>query len=351
MECLRLQGFRNLEPLDVQPAAGFNVWLGDNGAGKTSLLEAIHFLSRAKSFRTNNLDRVIQKGSERAWVAGRHAGHQLGVERRPGATRLRLNGTDIRGRSRLAERLPVQLITTEHQRLLLDGPAIRRSFLDWGAFHVERDHHAIAHRYQQALQQRNAAIRQADTRAAVVWTETLAESAERLEANRMRFFHRLETRWNRLMESWLPSLPLAIRYQRGTGSAAAWSDVFEESAPADWEVGFSRNGPHRADLLIQSDGRPARDILSRGQQKLAIIALLLAEVEVWMEHEPPPLLLVDDLPAELDTAHLTAVWRVMAGYNIQAHVTAIDLRDLPLADTPSARIHRLIGGRAHPVGS
>ncbi len=349
MDHLRLHAFRNLQPVEMEPASGINVWLGSNGAGKTSLLEAIYFLSRAKSFRTQQLDRLVQDGADRAWVVGRHCGHQMAVERSSGSTRLRLDGADLRGRARLAERLPVQLITIEHQRLLLDGPPIRRAFIDWGAFHVEHDHHATALRYQQALQQRNASIRQVDRRTVAVWTETLSAAAARLETQRVRFFEQLRPRWDRLMNLWYPDRDLEVTYQRGAGSEAPWPEILHEAAQGDWNAGFTRYGPHRADLVVTAGGRPAREVLSRGQQKMVVIALLLAEIEVWMERDPPPVLLVDDLPAELDAEHLAQVWGVMAGYGIQTHLTAIDPTLLPQTLGSHSAVHEIVGGKVRTM--
>ncbi len=329
MERLDLHGFRNLGDARLAPHPRLNVVVGANGAGKTSLLEAVYFLSRVRSFRTRQLDRLIRWGAGEMRVAGIRHGDRLGVARSPGQTRLRLNGADASARSSLAERLPVQVINTEHQRLILDGPRVRRQFLDWGAFHMERDYHSRALRYHHALRQRNAALRADDRRSERAWTPLLAQYAADLDAARERFVEALLPTWERLTRSWLGLDGLGLRYYRGASATQAWAQVFAEQQERDRAQGFTGRGPHRADLVLSHGRLAAVDTLSRGQQKLLVVALLIAEVRLWAEGGLAPVLLIDDLPAELDPEHLRAVLETVTAEPAQVFLSAISAEALP----------------------
>ncbi len=334
MERLELHGFRNLVDTRLAPHPRLNVVVGANGAGKTSLLEAVYFLSRVRSFRTRQLDRLIRWGAEEAQVAGLRYGDRLGVARSPGQTRLRLNGAEAGARSSLAERLPVQVINTEHQRLVLDGPRVRRQFLDWGAFHLERDYRSRALRYHHALRQRNAALRADDRRSERAWTPILAQYAAQLDAARERFVDALQPTWEQLSRRWLGLEGVGLRYYRGASAAQAWEEVLAEQQERDRAQGFTGRGPHRADLLLSHGRLPAADALSRGQQKLLVVALLIAEVRLWAERGLAPVLLIDDLPAELDPEHLRAVLETVTAEPAQVFLSAVTAEALPASLPP-----------------
>ncbi len=330
MERLEVHGFRNLDETQLRPHPHVNVVTGPNGAGKTSLLEAIYFLSRVRSFRTRQSDRLIRWGADEARVIAGRGQDRLGVARSPGHTRLRLNGADASTRSALAARLPVQLINTEHQRLLLDGPRVRRQFLDWGTFHLEPGYRALAQRYQHALRQRNAALRVGDRRSEQAWTPVLIHCATAVDAARHRFIQALRPTWADLARQWLGLENLELRYYRGAAAEAAWEDVLDEQLERDRTAGFTHRGPHRADLLLSRERIPAADALSRGQQKLLVVALLVAEVQLWARQGLAPLLLIDDLPAELDPVHLRTVLHTVTDQPTQIFLTAIDGDALPV---------------------
>jgi len=195
---LSLQGFRHLrdDALELDPRV--NVIQGANAAGKTSFLESIHFLARARSFLTHRTAQMVAKGKERALVHGqiRAAGtdHRLGVQYQKGQTRVRLDGRDVQALSESAGLLPIQVINTEGQRLLTDGPAERRAFLNWGVFHVEPAYREDWRRYQKALRQRNAALRAGDRRLVAAWEPAMVAAAEAVDRRRQAFLETLMPR-------------------------------------------------------------------------------------------------------------------------------------------------------------
>lgn len=326
---LRGEAFRNLQPFRIEPAGGVNVVYGANGAGKTSLLEAVHFLARAKSFRTAKSDKVIATDAARCWVfgVGGRAGEsaRFGVERERGRTRVRRNGENIQSLSEWAAHWPVEVVNSEAQRFVVDGPAIRRSFLNWGVFHVEHDYGWYWQRFRRALEQCNAALRSGDSRQAQAWEGGLAELGEALDVRRAAFAGSLVRIAQPLLDAWLPEHGVTIRYRRGWRSDGALLDLVREGRETALKMGHVLHGPQRADLQLLSEGEDAQFRLSRGQQKMAVVALSLAKAQLIAEAVGTrPLLLVDDLPAELDAQRRAEVVRALEQARAQVFVTCIE---------------------------
>lgn len=344
---LAAEGVRNLQPFELTPGAGINVVVGANAAGKTSLLEAIYFVARTRSFRATRTAQMIGNGHEALWVRAQTQGHTIGVARDSQETQVRLDGRDGRSLSELARYLPVQVINSEHQRLLLDGPAVRRSFLNWAVFHVEPQFSTVWGRYLRALRQRNAALKAGESRLAWAYDEGLIETADTIDRHRRHLIDALEPRWSALVRRWLPDEPVALHYRPGWRSDEPLADRLEAQRELDRQRGFTNSGPHRADLSFRVAGVEAQHRLSRGQQKLLVLALLLAQAAVTHTLTGQSLtLLVDDLAAELDPARRAAVVEAIASSGNQAFLTAIEPGDIPLAPDAAQWFH-VEQGRIH----
>lgn len=346
---LEVRGFRNLEPLALEFGPGVNLIHGANAAGKTSLLEAIHFLGRARSFATSHAVRLVRRGAAdgllvRGELEVDGVLHRLGVAWGQGRVQVRLNGADVTALSQAAWLLPLQVINTEAQRLFTDGPPVRRSFLNWGVFHVEPRFRDDWRRYQRALRQRNAALRGGDARLAGVWEPELAVAGEAVDAARQRFLDALAEPFRSYAEAWLADVSLGWRYRRGWPDGGSLAEALSAAREREIEQGYTLYGPHRAELRLLADGLDAAGRLSRGQQKLAVIALRLAEVaRLLAAGQARPLLLVDDLPAELDCNHRREVLDALFGTDAQIFVTAIEPDALPVP--PECRVFHVEHGR------
>lgn len=341
---LRAEAVRNLQAFRIQPARGINVVFGDNGAGKTSLLEAVHFLARAKSFRTGRSDKLIGSGSERCWVfgvGGRDGeASRFGVERERGRTRVRRDGQDVHNLSEWAAHWPVEVVNSEAQRFVVDGPATRRSFLNWGVFHVEHDYGGYWQRFRRTLEQCNAALRAGDIRQAIAWESGLAASGEALDQRRAAFVERLEALAEPLFNAWLPEHEVTVRYRRGWRTGTPLLEALRDGREAASRLGHVLQGPQRADLQILSAGEEAQYRLSRGQQKVAVVALSLAKARLIAEAAGTrPLLLVDDLPAELDSRRRSQVLHALEVSQAQVFVTAIERETMSALDAEPVWFH------------
>lgn len=331
---LHIDGLRNISAVTLELGAGFNYLYGDNGAGKTAILEAVHVLARGRSFRASSIERLVNKGSGallvRAEVSNQTGTHQLGFARADAKNRYRIDGQPAEGFSLLAAQVAVQTLLPNASDLVYAGPGERRRFLDWGLFHVKHDHLSVARQYNRALLQRNAWLKaqrgQTPSWQEDPWVEAVLSYGLSLNKNRSLYVQRLEAPFRRALASLSEVMELTLSYRWGGLQDERESrEKMSESFSRDVKFGATQRGPHRADLLVTAGEvreRPrgqsnsdltqsnhaanasAGEILSRGQAKIAASALMLAQVELQrQEVGENSIVLIDDLGAELDAQH------------------------------------------------
>ncbi|MDN5869282.1 MAG: DNA replication/repair protein RecF [Nitrococcus sp.] len=332
---LEVEGFRNLRGVSLALDPQVNLIYGDNASGKTSLLESIHVLARGRSFKRARSEQLIQRGKRRFVLGARIKvdGHSawLGMERTAGRTRVRVDGRTAESLSETAWLLPIHAINTESHRLLIGGPRERRSALDWGVFHVEQNYRDRWRRFYQALRQRNAALQAGDSRLARAWEPELVAGAEGVDTSRRVYLETLWPEWHRLMTDWMPELALHWEFHSGWPRNSTLGALLGEARAREIERGHTIYGPHRGDLRFIVEGIDAGQYLSRGQQKLAVIAFWLAQAALTARGgRQRPILLVDDLAAELDVGRRERVLGGLLGMDAQLLLTALTREDLRL---------------------
>jgi DNA replication and repair protein RecF len=250
------------------------------------------------------------------------------VEKGPEGLRIRLEGEAIRSASELARRLPLVVITPDSQRLLTDGAVLRRQLVDWALFHVEPGYLSVLHRYRRALRQRNAALRGgAGTSALSAWDQELGEAGEALHGQRDRFLSSILPVYAESLESLIP-MAVDIRYQAGWDTTKGLTQALGAGISADRARGFTGLGPHRADLRFSIGGTAAQQLLSRGEGKLFVVGLVLAQARFLSEWQGRrPLVLVDDLASELDVDSRGRFFGQLQALGAQSFVTTVS-RDL-----------------------
>jgi DNA replication and repair protein RecF len=243
-----------------------------------------------------------------------------------------VGGERVASLAELAWVLPVQIIDPEIHRLIEEGPNRRRRFLDWGVFHVE--HSFVEHwqRYQQALRQRNAALKARQGRPAVtVWDVELVRYGELITEARQRYVEQLAP-VAASVAAHLLGLELVLAYRPGWAAGTGLSTALEGSFARDLDLGATQMGPHRADLVIRLQGAGVRDRVSRGQQKLLAAVLLLSQIKLFPEDSRTrPTLLLDDPAAELDSVHLSALLDEVRSQPLQLVVTTLQATPAELA--------------------
>ncbi len=353
---LAVRDFRNIAGSELEFSPHLNLITGSNGAGKTSVLEALFFLGRAQSFRTTHTANLIRDGAESLLVTGRlkdRYGSEIpiGIERDKSSARVHLAGRPIRQISELVVHFPFQLLNPDSHQLLEGGPSHRRRFLDWGVFHVEPAFFPAWQRYSRALRQRNAALRAgASAQEIRLWDPELVTTTEMLDVQRRRYIEELIP----ILTSYLGELVdidgLNWDYRPGWSQKLSYSDVLSESLEGDRRQGFTRAGPHRADLLPTLEGLPAQERVSRGQQKQIVVALMLAQARVFrLEQGRACLFLIDDLASELDSDHRSRVLAQLHELQAQIFLTAIDGADIDTSIWPDHRQFHVEHGQIEEV--
>ena len=325
----KVSNFRCLENAELELSPGFNLIYGANASGKTSLLEALAYLGRGKSFRGASTSNLIRHGQSEFVLFGetQTAGRaqRLGVRNSKDGLEIKVDGSGDVGVAALADALPLQVVDPEVHNLVAGGPELRRRFLDWIAFHVEHDHLDTWRRFRRALKQRNAALKAGATPAALKsWNTEFVELSRALDASRRRA---LETATDSLAEYGLALLgtELGFEYQQGWMKDKELQQSLEEGLERDLYLGSTQQGPHRADLRIRFDERQARKLVSRGQQKLLASAMILAATDTAQTAlERPLLLLLDDPAAELDADSLSRLLDAVLGLGCQVVATSLD---------------------------
>jgi DNA replication and repair protein RecF len=345
LDSLGIEDFRCIEKAELALHGRCNLISGENASGKTSLLEAIFVLGRGRSFRTAKADTLIRNGAAALQLTGRVSrdgmSRPLGLRLGEEGFQARYAGRSVVGLAELATILPAQAIDPEVHRLIEGGPLERRRFLDWGVFHVEPSFVEHWRRYQRALKQRNAALKAGAAPAVIrAWDPELVEAGELVASARARYLASLQPHVAEMAVRLLGGR-LEIALMRGWASERNLQESLEASWTRDRERGMTHAGPHRADVSIRFEGAPARDRVSRGQQKLAASALLLGQLRCDAElGSSVAALLVDDPAAELDSGNLERLLREVVSLPAQLFLTALDAATAALASLPEGhRFH------------
>ncbi len=331
---LTVAGLRRLEKVEVEPGFGFNLITGDNGAGKTSLLEALHLMAYGRSFRGRVRDGLIRTGSEAVEV---FVEWREGAEARPRRAGLRHTGQSWTGRldgdtvtqlGELCAALAVVSFEPGSHALVTGGSEPRRRFVDWGLFHVEPDFMSLWRRYARALKQRNALLKTGGGGQQLdAWDHELAEAGDPLTRHRRSYLEQLQLRLALVTADLVPALGASeIDFQPGWRSAeVSLADALLLARDRDRLLGYTSVGPHRADWRIDYASHPNREALSRGQAKLSALSALLAQAEDYAHRRGEwPIVALDDLSSELDRNHQQRVLQRLLGSGAQVFVTGTE---------------------------
>lgn len=316
----------------IEPAPQFNIIYGENGSGKTSILEAIYLLGLGRSFRGRALSSIVQLGKETVTVFGlvkesQHSEIPLGIERKKdGTIVIRARESNIHSIAELAHYLPLQIINQDSYHLLTGSPKQRRQFLDWGLFHVEPSFFAIWKRFQRVLQQRNASLKgKVSNDELKFWDKEFIETAILIDQLRKRQLEQFKQIFSKRFNQLNTIDTIELTYKQGWNTETELAQVLAESLIRDRQYGFTHDGPHRADIDIKIGKMPASQLLSRGQQKLLTYSLLLAQGQLFTElTHRKCIYLIDDMPAELDRFHIQAVLTCLTEMQAQLFITCIE---------------------------
>jgi len=349
-----LNRVRRFDSVELAPRPGINLITGANGAGKTSVLEALHLMAYGRSFRGRVRDGLVQKGAENLdvfveWQERSDAEQGVSI-RRAGLRHSgqgwkgRLDGEDVTQLGNLCAALAVVTFEPGSHALVSGGSEPRRRFIDWGLFHVEPDFLPLWRRYTRALKQRNALLKMgAPGKQLDAWDWELAEAGTPLTSRRQHYLERLQDRAIAIAADLAPGLQLnAMDLQPGwRRHEMSLGDALLLARERDRSAGYTSVGPHRADWTVGFAQIPGRDALSRGQAKLTALACLLAQADDYASLRGEwPVIALDDLGSELDRGHQQRVLQRLAATPAQIFITATETPAALQSDLrPAAMFH------------
>jgi DNA replication and repair protein RecF len=343
LSSISIKSVRNLHDLSVSFSKSLNFIWGENASGKTSLLESIYLLSTGRSFRTRHIDNIINSDakSRELIVFGKVNTSKQNEEATPIGVRkstlhgseIKISGQSIKSAAILAKLTPVLMVEPQSFDLLTGPPKVRRQFIDWGVFHVEHEFSFLWNDYINCLKQRNSLLRTAkiDLLQLKVWDKRISLLGEQITQHRIEFMDRFRVTF----ETVLAGLGLneqseiGLKYFQGWDKSKSLAEMLDQNRSKDIEKKYTQYGPHRADLKLRISGKNVSEFLSRGQQKLLIIALYIAHVKCLKElNDSQTLVLIDDIAAELDSKNIDIILSNLLELDAQVMCTVLD-REIP----------------------
>jgi len=330
---LAIHNLRLYKKAEIRPNRHLNVVYGDNASGKTSLLEAIHLLATGRSFRSSQITHLIRHNTQELAISGDVGDHEqnnvdrLSIHVDAGGRRQSINSEKGSRLSDLAQRLPLLVISPDSHFQFHQKSRHRRAVMDWTLFHVEQDFSSLWVRYQRAIQQRNAALKDENLwKVRFSWDPEIAEIGDKIQAMRTAELERLSTEFSVIANELLENEELfQLKLVAGWDVDSGLLESLISNRRRDEERGLTVDGPHRNDISLLISGSPVEEEASHGQNKLLLIALRLAQIQRLMSQTGKHCtLLIDDLPAELDQAHREKLSRYLSKLPVQVFVTATD---------------------------
>ncbi|MBL4908872.1 MAG: DNA replication/repair protein RecF [Alteromonadaceae bacterium] len=332
---LNIVNFRNLSNTSLNFHPHLNLVLGENGSGKSSILEAIFFLAHGKSFRTTKVENIVSHEHHQLTVNIKdHAVNSLGISKNLSTNILtiQVNGQRINKLSDLAKNIAVQIVTPESFKLFFGGPKERRRFIDLGLFHVKHEFSKKWSVFNKIHKQRNACLRKKVTKQELAyWTGEFCHYSQIIADDRVEYIAQLQVELIKWLDILLPQLTdkIKIHYSQGWSAKKRLSEVLNENYEREKLQCFSIAGAHKFDVKFTLYKQPLDLVISRGQQKLFLLALTFAQAKLIEKvKQVKPILLIDDIGAELDINSRKALATALNSLACQTIVTAINKVDL-----------------------
>ncbi len=311
--------------MELQP---FNVFYGQNGSGKTSILEAIHLLATGRSFRTHIPKNYIQNETGDAIVFAQSVTEKIGMKKLlSGEQLIKVNGDHIATQGQLAKILPLQHIDPQSTDIIDYGAKPRRQLLDWLMFHVEPDFYHAWQYYARALKQRNSLLkskRNLSLQDLEPWNKMLAEYGEMLHSQRSGIVEQWKVYFEHDLKQLLPNLDIQMEYVPGFHTELGLLHDLSVHHQKDLDRRYTEYGPHRADLRLKTTLGDADVVLSRGQKKLLIVALKLSQIAMLHACNKETVVLLDDVTAELDLTAQQRLIERLSQLGSQVFITTLD---------------------------
>ena len=346
---LKAVNLRCFREISYQPGPHYNLIHGANGSGKTSLLEGLYIASIGKSFLSSRSSDLVLAGSSGMSITAEIGGTAdfgnsvIVVKKQKAETLITVDGQAVTTASALARNLPVLVINSRAPDLLGENPSNRRALLDRSLFHVEHSYVGLWKEYRHALRQRNELLRNSSKSQAGYWEQQLAISGEAINASRLSIISAINSKLETCNIPGLSSGDLRFEFAPGWNQDLGLAEQLDKDWDRDCDIGYTMAGPHRADLSLWRAGRAVSKKLSRGQSKVVVCLVMTAIAQFIKNAAIAPVLLVDDLVAELDDKMLKLALSAIQAVGTQCFFTAIkpsEIRNLLPDDTFMFHVER-----------
>jgi DNA replication and repair protein RecF len=333
---IEANNFRNFTNFSLKPSKNFNLIFGLNGSGKSSLLESIYFLALARSFRTHLTNPVVTHQKSATTIFGSVKDENdltlvMGIQKaRNGNTEIHFNGELIKTSVPIAKKLPIILINPDSYCLIHEGPLVRRQFLSWALFHVEQSFISIWRNFQKCLKQRNMALKQGlPVNEIQLWNKEFIQLGLSLDQMYAEYVEKLAPEIEYILKQLTNINGISIKYYSGWNKEKSLETLLKENFFREQQQGHTLVGPHRSDLKIKFNESAASEILSRGEQKLLIFAMYLAQANLLNKLAGvKSIYLIDDIAAELDSGHRKRIIEFLTSLDAQVFLTCLEREQL-----------------------
>ncbi len=330
---LNIKNVRSIQDESLDFCSGFNIIIGNNASGKTSLLEALSLLSSGRSFRSAHISEVIRHKQSSALVNATLNDNnypiKMGIDKSQSKTAIRINQKDIYSQAELSSYLPITIIHPNSLELITGAPSLRRAYIDWLAFYIFPEFYVKWKKYQHVLKQRNICLKSPKHFYALEkWTNELVINQPEIIEYRFKIVELIKPVLNKITSVLLPELDINISLYSGfpvdiqTDSKSLLNFYLSKS---EIDIKFKRTvtGAHKADLKINLGNTPAAQSASRGQLKLIAISLLLARSEIILKTKSSKsILLIDDFSSELDIPNQNKLLNFISDLKLQSIITS-----------------------------
>ncbi|MGS2718362.1 DNA replication/repair protein RecF [Eionea flava] len=355
LKTLSVQSLRNLASVNIALSPSINIFYGDNGSGKTSILEAVALLGLGRSFRSHKSRSLIHHDksdltvfaslqleddatsleikSESLLSPQQEPCFPVGIQKfRNGSSLIKSSGEVVRSAALLAKQLPLLIINANSFQLIEGSPVQRRQFLDWIVFHVKPEFATLWRGLQKILKQRNSLLRRdkISREDLAPWDSEFIRLSEAIDQVRrevfdifIRDFERFDTIFS------LSSHNISMEYYSGWDKDQSIGESLEANFDRDCRDGYTHHGPQRAEIKIKAQSKPAIDVLSRGQEKALVCAMTITKAHVYQQLVSKKcVFLIDDLLAELDQHHSKILVDWLLSLNVQVLITGVMQKEL-----------------------
>ncbi len=333
LQKLEIYNVRNLQKVSIKPSPRINLVYGKNGSGKSSLLEAIYILGRAKSFRSSSIRPVINSTNDNLIVSAKalqinEEFYQIGIKLDVKSITIRINEESSKKRSDLAYALPLQIIHPKSYKLLDAGPQLRREFIDWGVFNLHDEFLNVWRKYKKALAQRNQLLKNKDKSLLQSWDKELVQYGEIVGNYRSQYLTLLEPLFIDIARQFMDFNKLEIQFISGWDNKKELAFALVNDLEKDLRYGITHSGPHRGGFLVTMDNIQVKEFVSRGQLKLLVLALHLAQVQLlYQKCSKIGCVLIDDVTSELDYSNRAKLLGFLSNLDVQVFLTATELNE------------------------